>query len=193
MNQSDLKEYTELCIRKLQKGETFEMVKTYILSRDNGENIFNNIEADLHKYLYKYGRKIKYWILKVPTNEWEYKHHEEFNSIKEGFKYFQHFQDSHTKPMSNIDDIVFIYNSNNNNLIGIYLVCKITSKMDKNNDIQLEVLKDLRENPFDSQEKFPKLYLDFNTLQGKNKRQQFSMNIEESYNPQALYDSIINS
>lgn len=95
--------------------------------------------------------------------------------------------------MNNIDDIVFIYNADKSNDIGIYLLCKIISKMDEENAVQMKVIKDFRDKPFNYKDTLQKLYCDYNTEQGKNKRQQFSMIVEESYNPKALYTDILNS
>ena len=179
-----------MCIRKLQKGDTLDIVKSYVIDTFD-EELYEDVEDELNEYLNKYGRKRKYWMLKVKMSEWESSEPYEFFSIKKGFVYPQYFKDSHTKPMNNIDDILFMYNKENNTKEGIYLVCKIVTKMDNQNAIQLEVLKDLRENPYFYAENYPKLYLDYNTMQGKNKRQQFSMIVEENYNPEELYNKIL--
>ena len=187
----DKTKLVEMCIRKLQKSDTLDMVQLYVINTFD-EEVYKKIEDEIDAYLNKYGRKRKYWILKVKMSEWEESEPDEFYSIEKGFVYPQYFKISHTKPMNNIDDILFMYNKSNNSQEGVYLVCKIVTKMDNENAIELEVLKDLRDNPYFYKESFPKLYSDYNTMSGKNKRQQFSMIVEEQYNPEALYNNILN-
>lgn len=74
MNQNKFKDYQEICIRKLHNGDTFEEVKAYLLSCNNGENILKNIETDLQSYIEKKSARYEatkpYWMLISNPSMW---------------------------------------------------------------------------------------------------------------------------
>jgi len=139
---------------------------------------------------------VNYWQFKVPTQKWANDGSDEFKNLCEGGTFFQYIKQQKNKLGDNIGDIVFYYNSRTKASKkypeGIFLIAKITTKRDEDNFIELELIKDLRKQPFNYQDSFKDMYDFYNTTK-KRPRPQPKEQIDLKYNPKALYDSIIDN
>lgn len=190
MNQSDLNAILNMCKKRIDDGKNYDDIKS-----KNHPDVFAQIDNELEVYKSKKTPKsINFWQIKASMSIWENDGTDEFiNHTNEGSEFKQ--EKVHHGLKDNIDDIVFYYNGATHTTakyptVGIYLICKIISKADHNGDIKLKVIKNLKDNPFVlEQTKFSELEKKINALGINGKNYKFL----DSDNPQALYDSAMNS
>jgi hypothetical protein len=138
---------------------------------------------------------MNYWQFKAGMKHWkEEKGGVEFNNTTKDKVFYQDIQTVQKKLKDNKGDIVFYYNNKGSKEYpcGIFLVCEIVSKMDKKYRIKLKVLKDLKESPYDYSNDYNDLHLDINTTK-LSKHPQPKIKIDDIYDPQKLYDLIMNN
>jgi len=137
---------------------------------------------------------MEYWQFKVNQKLWDENFGDEYSNLSVGYSYPQSIsKNAIHKPKNNIDDIVFIYNTKKNATQkypqGVYLVCKIIENINEDNEIKLEVIKDLRNNPIKPEEfGFQKIMQKIDKLSQNGTYYKF----EEEDNPQELYNLIMN-
>ena len=140
---------------------------------------------------------MNFWQQKIPMRRWEIgSSSKEYSELKIGKIYTQEIEDKVNYPRNNIGDIVFIHNNKSlskKRPKGIYLVCKIVTSIESNEyyerEIKLEVILDLRKNPFNYEKLFPKLHSDLNTT-AKTGHPPSWVKLDE-YSPNELYKAII--
>lgn len=190
MDQNKLNEILKMCKNRIDRNESYDNLKVI-----HGADVFAQIDNELEAYKSKKTPKsINFWQIKASMNAWENDGTDEFiNHTNEGSEFKQ--EKVHHGLKDNIDDIVFYYNGATHTTakhptIGIFLICKIISKADHNGDIKLKVIKNLKDDPFVlEQSEFSELEKKVNGLGINGKVYKFL----ESDNPQALYDSTMNS
>lgn len=190
MNQSDLNVILTMCKKRIDDGKDYDDIRN-----KNHTDVFAEIDNELEAYKSKKTPKsINFWQIKASMSAWENDSTDEFiNHTNEGSEFKQ--EKVHHGLKNNINDIVFYYNGATHTTakyptIGIFLICKIISKADHNGDIKLKVIKNLKDDPFVlEQSEFSELEKKVNGLGINGKVYKFL----ESDNPQALYDSTMNS
>jgi len=133
---------------------------------------------------------MKVWQFKIKMKDWADDGSDKFKDVKVGDTFPQYVKSIKNKIDNSIGDIVIYYNSS---LVkgrqfyeGVYLVCKIVSSV-KDNFIDLEVIKDLKETPYMYDKDFLALHIYQNTTQERGRAQTYELvnidkcNIEEFY------------
>ncbi len=190
MDQNKLNEILKMCKNRIDRNESYDNLKVL-----HGADVFAQIDNELEAYKSKKAPKsIHFWQIKASMSVWENDGTDEFINHTNDCNEFKQ-EKVHHRLKNNIDDIVFYYNGATQTTakyptVGIYLICKIISKADHNGDIKLKVIKNLKDNPFVLEEtEFSELEKKINALGINGKNYKFL----DSDNPQALYDSAINS